>query len=171
MIGRGDNMDYYSGAPDPNDFEYNNGGSSSGGGMANFFRNYSFIFLIVLAIGIAALILIFLFSSKDTSNQYGTKDDNSYLKSLEVYGGVIDPKFSSEEFKYTITAFSDYVTFDCKAASDKAKVEGCDESVEVTDGKVEYNIKVTAEDTNVTRYYFKIVRAEQEEVETENEFE
>ena len=169
MIDRGDNMDYYSGAPDPNDFEYNNGGGNSGGGMANFFRNYSFIFLIVLAIGIAALILIFLFTSIDTSGQYGAKDDNSYLKSLEVYGGVLEPDFSSEEVRYTITAFSDYVTFDCKAASDKAKVEGCDESVEVKDEKVEYNIKVTAEDTNVTRYYFKIVRAEQDDTETEVE--
>ena len=162
MIDRGDNMDYYSGAPDPNEFDYNNGGGNSSGGMSNFFRNYSFIFLIILAIGIAALILIFLFSEKDTSGTYGTKDDNSYLKSLEVYGGVIEPKFSSEEFRYTIKAFSDYITFDCKAASSKAKVEGCDESVEVTDGIVEYNIKVTAEDTNVTRYYFKISRAPEE---------
>ena len=86
-----------------------------------------------------------------------------------MYGGVLEPDFSSEEVRYTITAFSDYVTFDCKAASDKAKVEGCDESVEVKDEKVEYNIKVTAEDTNVTRYYFKIVRAEQDDTETEVE--
>ena len=159
-------MDYYSGAPDPNEFEYNTNGSS-GGGFSNFFRSYSFIFLLILAVGIAALILIFLFSNKGGGEVYGTKDDNSYLKSLEVYGGIIEPSFSSKEFRYTITAFSDYVTFDCKAASDKAKVEGCDESVEVKDEKVEYNIKVTAEDTNVTRYYFKIVRAEQETTETE----
>lgn len=155
-------MDYYSGAPEPNDYDYNNGGNNSaGGGFSNFFRNYSFIFLIVLAIAIAALILIFLFTNKGSSAKYGTKDDNSYLKSLEVYGGVVEPDFSSEVFKYTITAYSDYVTFDCKAASSKAKVEGCDESVEVGDEKVEYNIKVTAEDTNVTRYYFKIVKAEE----------
>lgn len=153
-------MDYYSGTPEPNDYD-NGGTTSSGDGFGDFFRNHSFLFLLILAVIIAVLIVVFVLTSKGASSNYEGKDDNSYLKSLEVYGGVIEPEFSSEVVKYTITAYSDYVTFDCKAASDKAIVEGCDESIEVLDEKVEYNIKVTAEDTNVTRYYFKIVKAEE----------
>lgn len=150
-------MDYYSGAPEPNDYEFDN---NSGGGSGNFFRDHSFLVLLGLAILIAILIVVFLLTSNSKTINYKTEDDNSYLKELHVYGGTLDPEFSSEVIKYTITADSDYITFECKAASDKAEVEGCDDSVSVGDEKVTYNIKVTAEDSNITRYYFTIIKSQ-----------
>lgn len=158
MIDWSDNMDYYSGAPEPTDYEYN---GNNVGRSGNFFKNNSFLLLLGLAILIAVFIVIFILTSKNNKPNYEYEDDNSYLEKLTVYGGTIEPSFSSEVINYTIVADTDYITFECKAASDKAKVEGCDDSVEVQDKKFEYNIKVTAEDSNVTRYYFEIIKAEE----------
>jgi len=155
-------MDYYSGAPDPSQYEYNDSGNRHSGGLGDFFKNNSFLVLLILAIVIAVCIFIFIFTSNSKKPNYNTEDKNSYLKSLEVYGGTIEPAFDSEVTKYTIVADSDYVSFECTPASKKSKVDGCGdkESVKVEDDKVSYDIKVTAEDGNVTRYYFTIIKSE-----------
>ena len=153
-------MDYYSGAPDPqgyDDFNNANYGNASGGN--NFFKDNSTLILICLGVAIVILMLMFLFITP-SKKEYNTLDKDSSLSSLEVFGGTLSPSFSKDVVKYKIEATSPNVSFDCKASSSKASVEGCDKSVEVTDGKVEYNIKVTAEDGNITRYYFTIVKAE-----------
>jgi len=151
-------MDYYSGAPEPNDFDYNNGGQgSSGGNIFDFFRKNSFLVLIILAVIIVILIVIFLLTAGGESPNYETRDKDSSLSELYVSGGIIEPMFSPDVIDYTVIADYDYVTFTCKAKSDKAKVEGCDDGVLVDDkDTIEYDIKVTAEDGNITRYHMKI---------------
>ena len=155
-------MDYYSGTPAPDDYNFNNGNGygDSGDGSNNFFKNNTVLILICLAIAIVILIVIFLFTGKGSPRNYNILDRDSTLSELEVFGGELDPSFSPEIIKYDIIATSPDISFDCKASSDKAKVEGCSNSVSVEDEEVSYNIKVTAEDGNITRYYFKIVKSE-----------
>lgn len=157
MIDWGDNMDYYSGAPEPTDYDGNVNYGKSGG---NFFKNYSFIFLILLAIVIAVLIVIFFLTSDNYKPNYEELDDDSYLAELTVNGGTLTPEFTKDNFKYTVVADSDYVSFSCKLSSDKATLQGCKESIEVTDEEIVHSIRVEAEDTNVSKYYITIVRGE-----------
>lgn len=159
-------MDYYSGAPEPNDYDYNNGGQgSSGGDFIGFFKKNSFLVLVILAALIAILIVVFLLTTGGEGRNYETKDKDSTLKELYVSGGIIEPMFEPDVIKYRLIADSEFVTFNCEASSDKAKVEGCDDSVYVEDyidvsADERFNIKVTAEDGNITRYYFTFIRAE-----------
>jgi len=163
-------MDYYSGAPEPTDYDYNGNGSYNNGGgfnLGDFFRKNSLFILIGLAVIIAILMIIFLFTGDNNKPEYGKQDDDSYLSKLTVSGGSLEPEFSKELFEYKIYATSDYITFSCETSSKKAKVEGCDEGVLVDDEKVKYNIKVTAEDSNVTRYYFTIIKSDKLDVNDE----
>lgn len=159
-------MDYYSGAPEPNDYDYNNGSQgSSGGDFIGFFKKNSFLVLVILAALIAILIVVFLLTTGGEGRNYETKDKDSTLKELYVSGGIIEPMFEPDVIKYRLIADSEFVTFTCEASSDKAKVEGCDDSISVEDyidvpADERFNIKVTAEDGNITRYYFTIIRAE-----------
>lgn len=149
-------MDYYSGAPEPNDYEFNNKRQNKG----NFFKNHSTLFLWILAIIIIGLIvLFFLIGNKGPKQKYNTEDNDSSLSNLEVYGGNLESDFSSDVVKYNIVAHSDEVSFKCTASSKKAKVEGCGEKdfVKVEDEEVEYVIRVIAENGSVTKYYFTIV--------------
>ena len=151
-------MDYYSGAPEPMDYDGNNNYNSG-----KSFKNVSFIVLIILAIVIAILMVVFFITSNNFKPDYDKKDDNSYLSELVVSGGEISPQFTKDNFKYTVVATGDYVSFSCKAASKKSKVEGCKESIEVTDKEIVHAIRVEAEDTNVSKYYITIVKGEREE--------
>ena len=153
-------MDYYSGAPEPNDYNLDNGGSYNGSGsnLNNFFKNKSTIILVCLAIAIVILFILFLFTGSGSAKDYNTLNRDSTLSELKVIGGKLEPSFSSDVIKYNIIADSSSVSFECKASSNKAKVEGCDESISVGNEEISYNIKVTAEDGNITRYYFKIVK-------------
>lgn len=163
MIGKGDVMDYYSGSPEPSDLDYENGNQgSSGENIFDFFRKNSFLILVILAALIAILIVIFLLTSGGKAPDYETKDKDSYLSELYVSDGTMEPMFAPDVFKYKITSDSEYVTFECEARSEKAKVEGCDgEGVMVDEKKpVSYDIKVTAEDGNITRYRFTIEKAD-----------
>lgn len=159
-------MDYYSGAPEPSDYEYNNGGQgSSGGDIMGFFKKNSFLVLVLLAAIIAVLIVIFLLTTGGDEHNYDNKDKDSSLKELYISGGIIEPMFEPDVIKYRIVADSEFVTFTCEASSKKAKVEGCDDSVFVEDyidvsADERFNIKVTAEDGNITRYYFTFIKSE-----------
>ena len=151
-------MDYYSGAPEPSDYEYNNGGQgSSGGDIMGFFKKNSFLVLVLLAAIIAVLIVIFLLTTGGDEHNYDNKDKDSSLKELYISGGIIEPMFEPDVIKYKVVTDSDYVTFSCKARSSKAKVKGCEDSVEVNEKKpVIHEIEVTAEDNNVTIYKITI---------------
>ena len=149
-------MDYYSGAPEPTDYDvnvnYNKGGS--------FFKRNSFLILIMLAIVIAVLLVVFFVMDDFIKPKYKNLDDDSYLSELSVAGGSLSPDFKKDIFKYTVVADSEYVSFDCKTSSKKAKLEGCDESIQVTDEKIVHSIRVEAEDTNVSKYYITIIKSE-----------
>lgn len=154
-------MDYYSGAPEPTDYDFDNNGNVQKGNK--FFKNYSFFVLLGIAALVGIFIFIFLSSSANNAPEYNKDDDNSYLKSLIVFGGYLDKPFDKENFKYEIEANSTHVQFECELESKKAEVEGCDLGVEVIPGEVvEHCIKVTAQDGNVTRYYFKISKSDKE---------
>ncbi len=149
-------MNYYSGGSDEfnDDFEFEEE-DDSGRFKIPFKFNIKLV-LLILAIVIAILIFIYVKSLENTHYNYKQEDKDSSLSKLYVYGGELSPSFSSDVVKYNITAVSDEVSFSCEASSKKAKVEGCDEVIKVTDEKVKYNIKVIAEDTSVTRYYLTI---------------
>lgn len=157
MIDWSDIMDYYSGAPEPVDYD---GNSNFNGGKS---KNFSFILLIILAIVIAILMVVFFLTRNSIKPKYDQKDDNSYLSELVVSGGTLSPQFTKDNFKYTVVATSDYVSFSCKADSKKSKVQGCKESIEVTDKEIVHSIRVEAEDTNVSKYYITIVKGETED--------
>lgn len=162
MIDEVNDMDYYSGAPEPTDYNFDDNGNVPKGNR--FFKNYSFFVLLGIAAVIILFIVIFLFTSKNSAPEYNKKDSNSYLESLVVFGGRLNTSFDSKTFKYEVEATSsNYITFECEVASKKSKVEGCKDSIEVKPGEVvEHNIKVTAEDGNITRYYFKITKSKEE---------
>lgn len=151
-------MDYYSGAPEPSEFDYNNGSQgSSGSNIFDFFKKNSFLVLLILAALIAVLIVVFFLTGGGDTPDYNTKDDDSYLSELYVSGGFMEPMFEPDVIKYKVVTDSDYVTFSCKARSSKAKVKGCENSVEVNEKKpVIHEIEVTAEDNNVTIYKITI---------------
>lgn len=162
MIDWGDNMDYYSGVPEPSDYDDGKEDLNTGNSFNDFFQKNSTYILIGLAALIVILVIIFFFVVVGSGPEYNTKSDDGTLLTLDVSGGVLEPAFSKEIKDYTIVAESDYITFDCKASHDKAKVEGCDEEVEVLEDEDEtkYEIKITAENNSVTRYRFTIIKNE-----------
>lgn len=159
MIDWGDIMDYYSGAPEPMD-DYNENMNYNSGG--SFFKKNSFILLIILAIVIAGLLVVFFVVGDFAKPEYKELDDDSYLSELNVSGGVMSPDFVKDKFEYTVVSNSEYVTFECKKSSKKAKVQGCDEAIQVTDKEIVHSIRVEAEDTNVSKYYITIKKGEEE---------
>ena len=153
-------MDYYSGVPEPNDYEEDGREDiNTGNGFKDFFQKHSTLVLIVLAIVIVILFIIFAFVVPNSSPDYNKKSSDGTLSELKVVGGSLESSFSKEEKNYVVYANSNYITFTCKASSDKAVVEGCDEEVEVTSDDMTYSIKITAENSSVTRYYFVIKKA------------
>lgn len=157
-------MDYYSGAPEPSNYEFNNNGNyNNNPNKGSFFKNHSTLFLWILAIVIIGLIVIFfLIGNNGPKQKYNTEDNDSSLSDLEVYGGDLQSDFSSDVVKYKIVAYSDEVSFECTTSSKKSKVEGCgeDDFVKVEDEEVEYTIRVIAENGSVTKYYFTIISDE-----------
>lgn len=151
-------MNYYSGGSDEFDdeFEFEGDDDDNDGRFKIPFQFNIKLVLLILAIIIAILIFIYVKSLGNTHYNYKQEDKDSSLSRLYVYGGELSPSFASDVVKYNITAVSDEVSFSCEASSKKAKVEGCDEVIKVTDEKIKYNIKVTAEDSSVTRYYLTI---------------
>lgn len=160
-------MDYYSGAPEPNDYEFNNNGNyNNNHNKRNFFKEHSTLFLWILAIIIIGLIVIFfLIGNNGPKQKYNTEDNDSSLSDLDVYGGDLQSDFSSDVVRYDVVAYSDEVSFKCTTSSKKAKVEGCGEKdiVKVEDEEVEHTIRVIAENGSVTKYYFTIVSDEYSE--------
>ena len=149
-------MDYYSGVPEPTDYDTNVNFNKSG----NFFKNNSFVVLLILAAITLILIIVFFVVGDFSSPKYEQLDNDSYLSKLVVSGGVLTPEFSKENFEYVVVTNSDTVSFECTLSSKKSKVTGCDESIEVKDEEVLHEIIVEAEDTNISKYKITIVRGE-----------
>ena len=144
-------MDYYSGQPEIETDEI----PDESLGIWGMMKKYSFIVLIVLAIVIVILTVIFFSTGGGAAPKYNTLDRDSFLSSLEVSGGQLEPEFDSKVFNYTIRANEKILSFTCKTSSDKAKIDGCKKTVRTNLGS--YEIAVTAEDGNVTRYRFEII--------------
>lgn len=156
MIDWSDNMDYYSGAPEPTDYDMNTNFNKGG----NFLKKNSFLVLTVFAIAIAILIVVFFLFADSSKPSYEQYDDDSYLSELIVMGGELDTEFKRDNFEYKVylNADSQYVKFECEASSKKSKVQGCEESIEVTKNMPVYSIRVEAEDGNVSKYYFTFIK-------------
>ena len=149
-------MDYYSGAPEPTEYDVNTNFNKGG----SFFKKNSFLVLTILAIAIAFLIVVFFVFADSSKPNYVQYDDDSYLSELMVMGGELDTEFKRDVFEYTVYLNDDsqYVKFECEASSKKSKVQGCEESIEVTDNMPDYSIRVEAEDGNVSKYYFTFIK-------------
>ncbi len=159
-------MDYYSGGSESS-FSNMEQSAPKASGFNNKFQENSSIILIVFAMIIVALIAGFIiYGVNQSDDNSGGPDTNSSLSTLSITGGTIEPTFDPKVTEYTIYLDEDIeyleeemVVFTCKAASSKSTVTGCDVIVDMTDKKKEEHIvKVTAEDTSVTRYYFTIMR-------------
>ncbi len=148
-------MDYYSGSPDVQDYDFNNVPNNSN--RPSFFNRYSKLLLWIIALAIIGLILLMVFTKDGNAPKYNAKDNNSSLSSIEVDGASISPSFDSATIKYKLYPDSDVVTFTCAKASEKSTVQGC-ETVDLNEVKSNYEIKVTAENGDVTIYYFTIVK-------------
>lgn len=151
-------MDYYSGGNGESSSSENYTSSVS---FSNKFRDNSSIVLIIMAMAIVALIAGYLVYGINHENVSHGPDTNSSLSSITVTGGTIDPKFDSKTTNYTIYLDdnNNKVSFTCEAASSKSEIDNCDTVVDISNKKkVEHVIKVTAEDTSVTRYYFTVTR-------------
>lgn len=144
-------MDYYSGAVEMPDYEQNtnfNKRSSKKG---------SFWILLLLAVVIVVLTVVFIVFGKEEEKGYEKLDKDSYLSSLSIESGVLSPKFDKNVFEYIVVANSDTIKIKCEASSKKAKVEGCNKTLELKENRVQHTIRVEAEDTNVSKYYLTIV--------------
>ena len=153
-------MDYYSGGNGESSYSNLNGTNIQPTGFSNKFRDNSSIVLIIMAMIIVALIAGYLVYGINHENASSGPDTNSSLSSLSVDGGTIEPRFDSKITQYTIylDENNNSVSFTCDAASSKSKVDNCDVVDMSSKNKVEHVIKVTAEDTSVTRYYFTVIR-------------
>jgi len=148
-------MDYYSGVPEPTDYDANVNFNKGG----NFFKKNSFLVLLILAVVIAILIVVFFIVGDFSTPEYKQLNDDSYLSELVVRGGTLSPDFSKENFEYQLVANSENVSFECTASNKKAKITGCSDSVEVKDEKIVHEIIVEAEDTSISKYKITIIRS------------
>ena len=165
---KGDFMDYYSGGN--GDFNSNdiNQDYKPSPGFSSMFQDNSNIILIIMAMVIVALIAGYLVYGINNEGSSSGPDTNSSLSSLEVIGGTLDPEFDPKTTEYTvwfdgdagyITGDSNSISFSCKAASSKSKIDDCDKVIDMTNkDHTSHIIKVTAEDTGVTRYRLTIKR-------------
>lgn len=154
-------MDYYSGGNGESSYSNLDDNSLQPAGFSDKFRDNSSIVLIIMAMAIVALIAGYLVYGINHENKSSGPDTNSSLSSLTVSGGTIEPEFDSKNTKYEIfiNDGNSTISFTCKSASSKSKIENCDDIIDMSyKNKFEHVIKVTAEDTSVTRYYFTIRR-------------
>lgn len=156
-------MNYYSDS-DNSEFDDNNLNNDSSYGNIKpphrIFKSTSTIILLVLVVIIIVLLTYFILNRNNyDSPDYNTQDKDSSLSQLSVNGGRLEPDFAPDVIRYTVIAEEDVISFECQQSSSKAKVEDCDKVFEVTDEEITHNIKVTAEDGNITRYYLTIKKS------------
>ena len=94
-----------------------------------------------------------------TAEDYVNKSSNNYLKSLEVEGYKLEPKFNRQNSNYTIYTKSNTSKLKIKAEADdeKAKVEGIGE-IEINQSENSINVHVTAENGDLKVYTITIDR-------------
>ena len=126
----------------------------------SFLRSNS-IFVILIVIILILIVLFFVFNFNKTI-EYETKDNNSYLKSLEVSGANLNKKFNKEDYRYSITTDKDLISFTCELDSPKSKLSGCTEIDLKNLDKITHQITVVAEDESVTIYYIIINKTKEE---------
>lgn len=93
-----------------------------------------------------------------TAEDYVGKSSDYYLKSLEVEGYKLEPKFNRQNDEYTIYVKDDNIdTFNVKAEADneKATIDGTG-SVTVPSDERLINVTVTAENGNIKVYTIKV---------------
>lgn len=93
-----------------------------------------------------------------TAEDYVGKSSDYYLKSLEVEGYKLEPKFNRQNDEYTIYVKDDNIdTFNVKAEADneKATIDGTG-SVTVSPDERLINVTVTAENGNIKVYTIKV---------------
>ncbi len=92
-----------------------------------------------------------------TAEDYVNKSSNNYLKSLEVEGYKLEPKFNRQNSNYTIYTKSNTSKLKIKAEADdeKAKVEGIGE-IEINQSENSINVNVIAENGDLKVYTINI---------------
>lgn len=144
---------YYSTDAEYDELNFPNYNEENHGNNHNVYK-YILLGLVVI---IVIMLLVFFTSDKSKNNDYDKEDDKSYLTNIIVDGGMLDKNFESGVYDYIVDVNDNKVSFSCTAASDKAKVEGCEEVFILEDGEeVKTKIVVTAENGNVSHYNLTI---------------
>ena len=91
-----------------------------------------------------------------------TYSSNNYLKSLEIEGYTIDFNKDTNEYSIEVPNGTEKVNIKTSLEDTKAKVSG-DGEVSISEGTNKLEVKVTAENGNVTNYVLVINKKEKEE--------
>ena len=91
------------------------------------------------------------------------KDSNSNLSYLRITNATITPTFTKDKYNYTVETTSNSVRISCNKESSKAKVDGCNKEINVTEKAYKHVIKVTSEDGGFKKYTLNIVKKTTEE--------
>ena len=117
--------------------------------------------LILIIFGIVLLLIILLIILFSCGKK-GKSEISTYLKTITITNGELEPVFDKNIFEYDVTSDKDSIIIRCSAENEKTTISGCNKQILISEVCKEHTVKVMAKDSEPREYKFNLCKKSKE---------